>query len=154
MVPCWVTALALARPSDGVGLPVSSYSTSNPKRMRKTTWKTSRNPGNISFSSFVSTMAANLSRVHRIWCRMGCVCPILANIYETYRYLLNIAFTVRYFVNTDSLLAIYMRYLAKIDSRSTDAIFSKHRLGMYGCDIWQTSTRDAKMRYLRPGSRS
>ena len=68
----------------------------------------------------------------------GAVCvktPILANIYETYRCLLNIAFTVRYLVNTDSLLAIYMRYLANIDSRSTNAIFSKHRLEMHGCNI-------------------
>ena len=57
-----------------------------------------------------------------IWGAAVCVkTPILANIiYEKYRYLLNIAFTVRYLVNTDSLLSIYMRYLANIDSRSTD----------------------------------
>ena len=35
----------------------------------------------------------------------------------------NITFMV---VNTNPLLAIYMRYLANIDSRCTDAIFSKH----------------------------
>ena len=66
----------------------------------------------------------------------GAVCPVLANTYETYRYLLNIAFTVRYLVNNDPLLAIYMRY-SNIDSRSTDAIFSKHRLEMHGCDIYK-----------------
>ena len=42
-----------------------------------------------------------------------------------------------------------MRYLANIDSRCTDAIFSKHRLGMHGCE--QTSTPNARLRYLRPG---
>ena len=29
-----------------------------------------------------------------------------------------------------------MRYLANIDSRCTDVIFSKHRLGVYGCDMY------------------
>ena len=62
--------------------------------------------------------------------------PILANIYETHRCLLNITSLMRYLVNIDPLLATSVRYLANVGSRYTDAMFNKHRLEMHGCDIW------------------
>ena len=52
--------------------------------------------------------------------------PILADIYETHWCLLNI----------DSPVS------------NLHAMFSKHRLEMHGCDVWQTSPRNARMRCL------
>ena len=86
------------------------------------------------------------SQTGQLW---GTVCvktPILANIYETHRCLLNIASLIPYLVNISTpMLATSMRYLANIASECMDAMFSKHRLHAI---FAKTSPRDARMRCL------
>ena len=88
--------------------------------------------------------------------------PILANIYETHRCLLNIASLMPYLVNINppvsNFHAIFskhasprnarMRCLANIVSKCTDAMFSKHRLEVHSCDIYSVSTPHETRRYI------
>ena len=88
--------------------------------------------------------------------------PILANIYETHRCLLNIASLMPYLVNINPLVSNFhaifskhasprnarMRCLANIVSKCTDAMFSKHRLEVHSCDIYSVSTPHETRRYL------
>lgn len=64
MVFCWLLSCDIIDPFAISGPPLSSYLTNSPNRIRKITSKASKNPGNSSFSRFVSAMAATVFRLY------------------------------------------------------------------------------------------